>query len=332
MEGKMKTCLLKLKWLLCSILSFGVLFAAPAYSQEEDIAKYPSRPITYIHPFPPGTSIEIAIRLIAREAEKFLGQPIVVVNRTGGSGSIGVAAIASAKPDGYTIGNAPASTVFVAPFLEKLPYHPLKDLTFIAQFASYNIGVVVKSDSPFKSFKDIIDYARQNKNDVTHGTAGSNSMQFLIMEQILRKENVQFTLVPFGSAVQTVAALLGGHILIGSGDFNYSLVEAGKIRVLLLFNEEPSAEYPNVPILKDLGYDFAAPYFACVAGPKGLPEGIARKLEDAFAKASKEPAFIEGMKKLHMPVVYRGSKEITNYVVRTHEAFAKLITDIGLAK
>ena len=127
-------------------------------------------------------------------------------------------------------------------------------------------------------------------------------------------------------------ALLGEHILVATGDFNYSQVEAGQIRLLFLIAEERSPEYPQTPILKDLGYDFPAPYYACVAAPKGVPDGIARKVEDAFAKASKEPAFLAGMKKLHLPVVYHNSEEIGNYVVRNYDAFAKLLKDIGLAK
>jgi tripartite-type tricarboxylate transporter receptor subunit TctC len=328
----MKTYLLKFRWHFVLSIFFLFLLSESGYPQEEEIAKYPSRPITFIHPFAAGTPIDMACRLITHEAEKFLGQPIAVVNKAGGSGSVGVAAIASSKPDGYTIGNAPASTVFVVPLLEKVPYHPVKDLRMILQIASLNIGVFVKPDSPFKSFKEIINYARQNPKKITHGTAGATSMQFLIMEQILMKEKVQFTLIPFDSATQTQTALLGGHVLIGSGDFSYSLLEAGQIRVLLLFREEPSVEYPNIPILKDLGYDFSTPYYTCVAGPKGLPEGIVKKLEEAFTKAMKEPAFIKGMKDLRLPIVYRNSKEMGEYVTHNYEAFSKLFKEIGLIK
>lgn len=328
----MKTYLLKFRWPLVLSIFFLFILSESGYPQEEEIAKYPSRPITFIHPFTAGTPTDSAIRLITREAEKFLGQPIVVVNKAGGSGSVGVAGIASSKPDGYTIGNTPASTVLVVPLLEKVPYHPIKDLRMIMQFGGFNIGVFVKTDSPFKSFKDIIDFGRLHPKKVSHGTAGATSMQYLIMERILMKEKVQFTLIPFGSAAQTTTALLGGHILIGSGDFSYSLLEAGEIRVLLLFNDEPSIEYPDIPILKDLGYDFSAPYYACVAGPRGLPEGIAKKLEDAFNRAMKQPAFIKGMKDIRVPIVYRNSRELGDYVAHNYEVFSKLFKEIGLTK
>ena len=142
---------------------FLILFAPiSGFPQEEEIAKFPTRTITYIQPYTAGVTADLAIRLISKEAEKFLGQPIVVLNKPGGAGSIGVAAIASSKPDGYTIGNSPHSTVFTVPLLEKVPYHPIKDLRMIMQYAGFNMGVVVKNDAPFKSFKDLITFARQN--------------------------------------------------------------------------------------------------------------------------------------------------------------------------
>src|SRR3989337_573300 len=118
----MKTCLLKSKktFFLCIVAI--LLFPAFGYSQEEDIAKYPSRPITYIHPYPPGTPGDMAQRLISKEAEKFLGQPVVIVNKPGAGGSLGVAALAGSKPDGYTLCHAAHSPMIAIPLLEKVPY------------------------------------------------------------------------------------------------------------------------------------------------------------------------------------------------------------------
>lgn len=310
-----------------------LLFTKLGFPQEEEISKFPSRPITYIQPFSAGGLADLAIRLIAKEAEKFLGKPIVVVNKTGGAGSIGVAAIAASKPDGYTIGNTAASPLFVVPFLEKVPYHPVKDLKMIMQFSTFNIGVIVKADSPFKSFRDLIDFARQNPKKLTCGTTGPTSMQSLIMEQIAKREKVQITHIPYKSTAEVQTELLGGHLVSGAGDFHYSLIEAGQIRLLLLFREERSADFPQIPILKDLGYDFPLPYPLCVAGPKGIPEGIVKKLEEAFTKAMKAPPFIKGMKEdLHLPIVYRNSKELSEYVAHNYEVYSKLIKEMGLIK
>ena len=314
---------------IVSVLSFPML----GYPQEEDIAKYPSRPISYIQPFTAGVPADLAIRLISKEAEKTLGQPIVVVNKPGAAGSIGVAAIAASKPDGYTIGNTPHSPMIVLPHLEKVPYHPATDFKMIMQFAAFNMGVIVKSDSPFKGFKDLINFARQNPKKLTYGTAGANSMQNIIMEQIAKKENVQITHIPFKATGEAQTALLGGHILFAAGDFNYSLVESGQAKVLFLFREERAAEYPDAPILKDFNYEFPFPTFICAAGPKGIPDGIVRKLDDAFAKAMKQPSFIKGMKEdLRLPILYRGSKELNDYVAYSYESYGKMLKEMGLMK
>jgi tripartite-type tricarboxylate transporter receptor subunit TctC len=248
-------------------------------------------------------------------------------------GTIGVAAVATAAPDGYTVGNTPHSPMFVIPHLEKLPYNPVKDFKMIMQFAAFNMGVIVKADSPFKSFKDLIAFARQNPKKLTYGTAGTNSMQYIIMEQIAKREKVQLTHIPFKATGEAQTALLGGHILFAAGDFNYSLIESKDARLLLLFREERAAEYPDIPIVKDMGYDFPIPTFICVAGPKGLPDGIAKKLEDAFTRAMKEPAFIKGMKEdLRLPVVYRNSKDLNAYVARNYDIYGHMLKDMGLVK
>lgn len=317
-----------------SCLVLFLFLSSSAYAAEEpEVAKYPSRPITFITPLPPGGPTDLAIRLISKEAEKFLRQPITIVNKPGGTLTIGIAAIANAKPDGYTIGYAGHSGMFVVPLLEKVPYHPIRDLKPIIQFGGYNFGVIVKADSPFKTFKDMIAYARQNPKKLTYGTTGANSMQNIIMEQVARKENVQITHIPFKGTPEVQVALLGGHILFGAGDFNASLVEAGQIRPLLLLRDERSAEYPKTPIIKDAGYDIPCPMTINVFGPKGIPDGIAQKIEDAYARAMKEPAFLKGMKNdLLLPVVHRGHKDLADYTNYNYEVYVKFLKEMGLTK
>ncbi len=328
----MRTCLFKSKILFFLCMATSLLFPAFGYSQDEDIAKYPSRPIECIHPYPPGTPGDLAVRLISKQAEKFLGQPITVINKAGAAGALGTAALATSKPDGYTIGNAQPSPTFMLPLLEKVPYHPLKDFAFIMQYAVFNMGIIVKGDSPFKSFKDLIDFARENPKKVTYGTAGMKSMPNIIMGQVAKKARVEFTHIPFKSTIETQPAILGGHVIFGAGDFNYSLVESGEMKILALLREERAEEYPQVPILKELGYDIPMPMPHTLAGPRGIPEGIMKKLEGAFAKAMKEPAFVKGMKDLRVPILYRNSKELTEYVTYNFNFFEKLFKDLGIQK
>lgn len=330
---RMKTRFLKSTMTLCLCFTSSLLLIELGYPQDIDIAKYPNRPITFVDPFSAGGSSDLAIRLLGKEVEKYLGQPIIVVNKPGGGGTIGVSAIASAKPDGYTIGQSVGGApMFILPFLEKVPYHPIKDLKQIIQYSAPNFGVVVKGDSPFKSFKDLITYSYQNPKKVTYGTNAPNSIANLIMEQIAKKDGVQLTHIPFKASPEYQTALLGGHVLFTAGDFAFPLVEAGQTRILLFLLEKRSDDYPQVPILKDFGYDVSVPVMFTVTAPKSIPDEIAKKLEEAFTKAIKEPAFLKGMRDLHMTIIYRNSRETADYVAYNYEAFGKLLKEIGLVK
>ena len=200
------------------------------------------------------------------------------------------------------------------------------------QFSNLNFGVLVKADSPFKSFKDLIAYARQNPKKMTYGTNAPNSISNLIMEQIAKKEGVQLTHIPFKGSPEYQTALLGGHILFTAGEFNYSLLEGGQTRVLLFLGEKHSEEYPKIPISRDLGYDIPCPVFHGVIGPKGLPDDIAKKLEEAFTSGMKEQAFIKGMKDLHLTILHRNNKEFTEYIAYNYEHFGKVLKEMGLIK
>jgi tripartite-type tricarboxylate transporter receptor subunit TctC len=331
MKIKLSSSKAKIFVFLCLILTF--LSVELGYPAEVDIAKYPNRPITYINPITPGGPTDLSIRALCKEAEKFLGQPIVVANKPGAVGSIGCTIIAGSKPDGYTIGYLPHSALYIAPFQEKVSYHPVRDFKPIMQYATFNFGIIVKEDSPFKSFKDLIDYARANPLKLVCGTTGPSSLQYHIVEKIAKKEKVQFTHMPFKGNPEMQIGLLGGHIQFGAGDFNYSYIESKQMRVLLLLREEPSAEYPNTPILKDFGYDISTPMVLNVAGPKGMPEGFVKKLEEAFTKAIKEQAFVKLMKEeLRLSIVYRNSKELSSYIASNYEIFEKLFKEGGMTK
>lgn len=314
-------------------IAFLLCMAGSGRAADQEVSNYPTRPITCIIPFSAGGSADLTVRLLSKELEKSLGQPFVVVNKPGGGGSIGVSAVAVAKPDGYTIGQSPGGApLFIMPFLEKLPYHPVRSLKYILEFVELSFGVVVKADSPFKNFKDLILYARQNPGKVTYGTNAPNSIANLVMEQVARKEKVQFIHIPFKSSPEYQAAVLGGHVLFSAGDFNHALLESGKTRLLAFLSEKSPAEYAQTPTLKELGYDIQCPVFLGIMGPKDIPEEIVKKLEDAFQNALKEPSVIKGLKELRLTVFYRNSKDLTDYVNRNYEVFGQLLKEMGLAK
>ncbi len=316
--------------LLVSASALVLLLSGQGYGQE-DVSRFPSKPITFIVPVPPGGPTDLAIRLICKDAEKYLKQPIVVINKPGGALTVGTAAVAKSKPDGYTVGFSGGPPLFQTPLLEKVPYDPLKDIRTIVQIGGFNFGVYVKADSPFKTFKDMVEFARKNPKKLTFGTTGVNSMGQIMMEQVAKKEGVQFLHIPFRGTPEVQTALLGGHVLFGAGDFNASLVEAKQIRLVMMLKDEPSAEYPGVPTLKEM-YGLPYPMYISVIAPKAVPDPIALKLEDAFAKAMKEPDFVKGMKELHLPVIYRSGKELDPYVAQMHAYYSKVLKEMGVLK
>lgn len=319
------------KGLVFGAAAFVLLFAQIGVAQE-DVSKYPSKPINYICPAPPGAGGDLSSRLMAKELEKILGQPVVVVSKPGGAFVIGTAAIAASKPDGYTIGYTGGPPVFYTPLLEKVPYHPVKDLRWVAQYGAPNSALAVKGDSSFKTFKDLINYARQNPKKVAYGTPGTNSISHIMMELIAKQEKVQFTHIPYKGAPEAQAAVLGGHIMIAIGDMGVSLVESGQLRLLMMLMDEKSAEYPNVPTLKDLGYDIPYPMNFAIIAPKAVPDAIIKKLDDAVAKVMKEPSFLKGMQEFRFPVAYRSGKELDVSMAKNYEYFKSVFTEMGLIK
>jgi tripartite-type tricarboxylate transporter receptor subunit TctC len=182
-------------------------FAPPAQAQN-----FPTKPVTLIVPFPAGGSTDLAMRAFAEAAQKHLGQPLVVENRAGATGTLGPAQVAAtAKPDGYTITQIPIS-VFRLPFITRTTFDPAKDFTYTAGLTGYTFGVAVKSDSPWKTFQEFLADAKANPGKIKYGTPGSGSSPHIGMEQIAKHHGIKWTHVPFKGTAETNAALLGGHV------------------------------------------------------------------------------------------------------------------------
>lgn len=191
------------------VAAFAACVCTSASAQE-----FPSKPITLIVPWPAGGSTDIVMRAMAEAASKSLGQPIVVDNKAGGSGTVGPATMAAAaKPDGYTIAQIPI-TVFRLPLMQNTPWDALKDFTYIVHLTGYTFGVTTKSDSPFRTFQDVIEFARKNPGKVTYATPGAGTSLHIGMEQIAARAGVKFTQIPFKGGAETNAAVLGGHTML----------------------------------------------------------------------------------------------------------------------
>jgi len=314
----MKACLL--------MVCVASIMLVPVFAQGQ--GDFPNRPITFLVGMPPGGTADLSARLIAKLAEKQLGQSIVVTNKTGGAGTVGTAAIAAAKPDGYTIGYLGTSAMMTVPHVAKVAYHPVKDIEPIIQYSLHNFAVSVRGDSPFNTFKEAIEYARKNPGVVTYGTAGANSAQHILMEKIAQLEKIEWVHIPFKGGPEALAAVMGGHATLAAGDLNASLVKAKKLRLLVMFLEERWSEFPEVPTLRELGYPVPIPYMMGIGAPKGVPEPIMKKLEDAFAKAYQDPEFSSGMKNIHLTVFFRNRKDFGSSIATMFEQLGKFIEEM----
>lgn len=306
----------------------GLALSAPALAQD-----YPNKPITMIIPWPAGGSSDVSMRAIAEAASKRLGQPFVMDNKPGAAGSLGPATMAAgAKPDGYTLSQMPISVVRI-PIIQKTTFDTVRDFTYVSRLTGYTFGVTTKADSQFKTWPDVIKYAKENPGKVTYGSPGTGTSLHIAMEMMAAKEGVKFTHVPFKGGAETNAAVLGGHTTLQADSTGWKpLVDAGQIRLLNIWAAERSKNWPEVPTLKELGYPFVFDSPFGVAGPKGMDAGIVKKLDEAFRAAMQDPDVIKTLARYDMFPRYLGPAEYRASVEELVVQETKALTDLGMAK
>ena len=314
-----------------TIISATALTGALNPSAFGQSADFPTRPVTLIIPWPAGGSVDAYHRALAEAATKHLGQPVVVENRAGATGTAAPAAMAAtAKPDGYTISHIPPA-VYRMPFVQKVSYDPVRDFTYIISLIGTFMGTYVRSDSPFKSLKDMIEFARQNPGKMTYSSPGVGSVAHIGMEEIAKREGVRWTHVPFRQGHE--AALLGGHVMaMTTAPIWWPHTEAGTMRVLALWTEKRSPRLPDVPTLPELGYELIEiPPFA-LAGPKGMDPVIVKKLHDAFKLASQDPKVLEFQRRYDFTESYMDSSSFTQFVSGLVPREKAFVERYGLAR
>jgi tripartite-type tricarboxylate transporter receptor subunit TctC len=293
---------------------------------------YPTKPINLIVTFAPGGTLDTSTRILASKAEKFLGQPIIVSNVGGGAGSVALGQVAKKRPDGYDITSCTSTGLIRIPQLRAVPYS-LEDFVPIMHFTAVQSGVVVKTDSPYKTFKDLIEYARKNPGKVNYATSGAGSPMHMAMEYVAEKEGIQWTHVPYAGGAPGLAAVLGGHVTAMSDSTEWlPHVKEGSLRLLVTHGERRMKAFPNVPTLRELGYDFINETVFMIAAPKGTPPATVKKLDEAFHKAMDDPEFIRTIQNLEFDVAYRNSEDTKKYLEDAYNRFAVMIKKLNITK
>jgi tripartite-type tricarboxylate transporter receptor subunit TctC len=291
---------------------------------------YPERPITFVCPWPAGGTADQSMRALCQVVSRTLGQSIVIENKIGASGMIGTKAMASAKPNGYTIGQIPIS---IARFsqLGAVQLDPLKDFTYLARTSGQTFGMAVKAGSPFSSLKDLVSFAKANPGKLTYAHAGVGGATHVGMEEFAIAAAIQFNHVPYKGGAEALQAVLGGHVDMLADSSSWAPhVEAGKLKLLATWGEQRTARFKDAPTLRELGYNVVVDAPNGIGAPKGLDPAVAMKLREAFRLAVASPEFKQVADKIDAPVLYLDGPDYEKYVGTMYNKETLLIEKLKL--
>jgi tripartite-type tricarboxylate transporter receptor subunit TctC len=295
-----------------------VVGAVPALA-----ADFPTKPIEMQVAYAAGGLADSMARAIAKNMEEALGQPVVVINKPGAGGALGVTALKSAKPDGYTIGVVTGITLTYTPLVEKVSY-TLEDFKYLASVGRYQEAFVAPPDKPYKNFKELVAYAKKNPG-LTY--ASMHPIAENILTAVAKKEGIEWRAIPTKGGSEVMTAVVGKHVDFGfSGGIHTSFVKAGEMIVLAGLGKQRLLASPDVPTLIESGYDLFFDNDNIVFAPKGIPDDVAKKLTAAIEKAAKDPKYVELLQnKFLIPALCLTGEELTKSLQEGIRANQKLL-------
>ena len=313
---------------MCCTLVVSVLALVACDAEVDGV--YPSRPITIVVPYAPGGGGDTFTRAIAAQAQDILGVKILVENRMGGGATIGVGSVARAEPDGYTLGFVSSSPVVVVPNFFEVPYDPATDLTYLSRFVVSPYPVLVRGDSAFASFQDLLGYGLENPGKLKWSTAGINGAPHIATEAALQQSGVQSAFVPMQGSTEVLAGLLGGTIDMGVMSDYAGPLAAGDVKLLAEIGPQPIEGFPDIPTFKELGYPLAPTIFFGFAGPANLPDDVIVAWESAMKTITESESFQEVAERLNGNVTYLGHAQFEALVLSDIESTRNALDKLGL--
>jgi len=311
------------------ILAVFALCASVVFAQD-----YPARPITLIVPFPPGGVADNVARPVAQALTKQLGQTVIIENKQGAGGGIGMAYVAKAKPDGYTLLLA-LSSISVIPEADKVlgraPMFQLDQLLPIARFTADPVVLAVRAESPWRTYAEFIAYAKANPKKLNYGSSGNYGTMHVPMEMLGSSAGASFTHVPFTGAAPAVTALLGGSLdAVASGPSTVvQHVKAGKLRVLANWGSERHPALPDVPTLRELGVATEYAQWSGLFAPAGTPEAVLNALRKAAREIQQDPVFMQAFITLQTPLAFLDAPAFRVYWDADARKMADVVQRIG---
>ena len=291
-------------------------------------AEFPTKEVQIIVPYAAGGATDLVFRALAAATSKYLGKAVVVVNKPGGGGAIGVTEAMQARPDGYTLLTA-ITPLTILPHQVKtaFTYRSFEPVINVVQDPAM---LQVRADSPWKTLREFLDYARKNPGMITVGNSGAGGGVHLIALAFEKAAGVKLNHIPFAGGGPSVTALLGGHVhaVSVSPPEGIAHVKAGKLRIIALFSETRMGAFPDVPTVREQGVPFTMGQWRGLAAPKGTPPDVVRKLHDAFKKGMEDPAFVKNATDMTVQLAYLGSAAFGDLMAQDHERYAKLVQEI----
>lgn len=298
-------------------------------------SKYPEKTISLIVPYAAGGTTDMTARAIANVISDYLpnNTTMAVVNKEGGAGVIGMTEIANAKPDGYTLGLATSGPMTIAPHTQDTSYD-LDSFEYISLAVKTPNVVFVKADSPWETYEDLIEYAKENPGEVTYGTSGAGNSQHISMEALSAGAGVELTHVPYEGGAPAITAALGGHIdvTVNQSTEGTPHVESGELRGLVNVGSFATKGLEDVPLLSEKGVDVALDPWNAVVAPAGVPEDIIEILVEAFEKALADERVIDQLDSLGVEPTFEPTDQFRQTAEETYEMHREVLEDIGLAK
>lgn len=305
----------------------GLLFASLSLAQN-----FPTRPVTLLVTFPAGGPTDIAGRALAEATSKYLGQPVVVENRPGATGTLGAAALVNARPDGYTVSMIPI-TVLRLPHMENVAFDPMKDIRYVMGVSGYVFAFVVRSDAPWKSMAELVAAAKASPGKISYGSHGIGGSVHLATEELSAAQGVKLNHIPYKGSADMLTAMLGGHLDVAVDSTGaVPHVAAGKARVLAVLTEKRAPVWPDVPTLTELGYGIVSTSPYGIGVPAATPPAVVKTLHDAFKKGLEDPIHTQTLAKYNQPVWYLSSEDYTKWAREQYEKERKIIDSLGLTK
>mgnify|MGYP003390509899 FL=1 len=293
---------------------------------------FPAKPVKLVIAFPAGGPTDISMRVLADNASKILGQPVIVENKPGAGGTLPAQALQTAQPDGYTLAQIPLG-VFRLPYTTKINWDPVKDISYVLNVTGYAFGIVVPADSPLKTWTHFVAWAKANPGKLSYGSTGTMTSPHLTTELVAQKLGIELLHVPYKGSADLMQATLGGQLMAAADSTGFApQVEAGKLRVLNTWGAERLAKFPDAPTLKELGLDIVQNSPFGIGAPKGTPAPVVKRLHDAFKQAMEQESYRTALARYDMVPMYMSTAAYQKFAQETFAREKALVEKLGLAK